>query len=289
MASGILRIDANEPGNDTRIGRRAIVEHVIAAAESLHLVHERLCDDWVIRLSSPRAVRHVVGYKFDINPAASSLAVRDKVAAHLLLAESGLASVRHVLLRYRPHMADSYKGVGMTSAKRIAHEVGYPLIAKPVRGTSGNGLYKLDSEVEFEKLLGERSRTWALSPFTALVAEYRVVMLDGQALLVYEKEVDNQAPAEIGFLMHNLSHGARPVELFEGNALYRKLSSMAQKSLRSLNLRMASVDIVDAGKAGMMVMEVNDGLMLEHFGRSSDHNYGTARAIYKRVVQAMFA
>ncbi|MCW5875026.1 MAG: hypothetical protein KIS88_10315 [Anaerolineales bacterium] len=85
---------------------------------------------------------------------------------------------------------------------------------------------------------------------------------------------------------HNLSAGASPEQLQPG-PLLDTLLSIAQAAQRAINIRFASIDVVEV-EGELQVLEVNSGIMMEHFARHLPENRATAKAIYARAVEKMF-
>jgi glutathione synthase/RimK-type ligase-like ATP-grasp enzyme len=86
---------------------------------------------------------------------------------------------------------------------------------------------------------------------------------------------------------HNLEQGAHPV-MVEDQALRQKLHHLALTCARELNIYFASIDIIEA-RGQQLVLEVNAGVMMEKFIRLAPNGYATAKAIYAKAVEYMFA
>jgi glutathione synthase/RimK-type ligase-like ATP-grasp enzyme len=54
-----------------------------------------------------------------------------------------------------------------------------------------------------------------------------------------------------------------------------------------LNIGFASIDIIETG-GQQLILEVNSGVMMEHFAHSLPDGYARAKAIYARAVALMF-
>ncbi|MCW5875936.1 MAG: hypothetical protein KIS85_03550 [Anaerolineales bacterium] len=86
---------------------------------------------------------------------------------------------------------------------------------------------------------------------------------------------------------HNLSAGSAP-QVLEDGPLSEQLIEMARQAQRAINIRFASVDIMESD-GQLRVLEINSGVMMEHFVRSQPENREKAKAIYTRAIQRMFA
>jgi hypothetical protein len=86
---------------------------------------------------------------------------------------------------------------------------------------------------------------------------------------------------------HNLGQGSRPHEIADA-ALRCRLTDLACRCARALNLQFASVDIVEVA-ARHMVLEVNSGIMMETYARTAPNGRETAKRIYAKAVKRMLA
>ena len=110
----------------------------------------------------------------------------------------------------------------------------------------------------------------------------------GQAIEEHRGEL-KQVPAQgqevvIGW-KHNLGEGSAP-QLVEEGPLHDQLVSLAQEAQRAVNIRFASVDMVQT-KGEFLVLEINSGVMMEYFVRHFDQGRGMAKAIYSKAVSKM--
>lgn len=85
---------------------------------------------------------------------------------------------------------------------------------------------------------------------------------------------------------HNLSGGAAPM-LVTGGEKAAILIKLAKQTARALNLKFASVDIIETEEGAFKVLEVNSGVMLINFAMQSAENYAKAKAVYKKAVQKL--
>jgi len=260
------------------ITERYLPDFVVEAAAAQGVYCEVMSDGWVLRLTRGPAIRWVVGYQFDLNPAAASALAQDKVATHLALRQAGVASVPHQLVRSLPHESDL--------AQHLRDLQGGAFLIKPLDGTGGRGIHKLERVAEAVALIQASDEVaWAASPFYELAAEYRVVLLDGEPLIAYEK---TEPVEQYGMRFFNLGMGAVAREVTDAPLLGR-LTTMARITTERLGLRVASVDIVRTQAGELLVLEVNDGIMMENYARQSPRYKQRAAAAYDAIVAAMFA
>ncbi len=85
---------------------------------------------------------------------------------------------------------------------------------------------------------------------------------------------------------HNLGAGSQPM-LVEDETLVAKLGQLAQRARQAINIRFASIDIVQvAGE--LLVLEINSGVMLEYFTRHFPDQREKAKSIYTKAIKGMF-
>ena len=87
---------------------------------------------------------------------------------------------------------------------------------------------------------------------------------------------------------HNLGHGARPKELDPGHPAVAANGELALRAAAAAELRFGSVDIADAVDGVPRVMEINAGVMLEHFARSGSDRRERAVEIYQAALARAF-
>jgi glutathione synthase/RimK-type ligase-like ATP-grasp enzyme len=260
------------------IAERLMPKIIAAYCERAGLGFRAFSGEWVMRLARGDATRWVVGYKFDLNGSAAGEVVQDKVAAYAALEAAGIAAIPHYLVRSLPHE--------LIHDRELHLELdGVPVVAKPLQGTAGrdvNRFHAVNEALAMIRLSGEPA--WALSPHYDLQAEYRLTMLDGEVLLAYEK---TGALERDGLKLFNLSLGAVPVDI-DNEGLLAELTGTAGQVMRTLALRLAAVDIVRLSDGALKVLEVNDGISMEHYARHSAANKQRTVDIYEAIIAAMF-
>ena len=235
-----------------------------------------MSDGWVIRLEKGMALRWVLGYQFDVNAAAASAVAQDKVATHEALKQAGVPSVEHTLVRVLPSQ--------VFPAKLLAGQFPGPFVLKPLDGTGGRGVQKVASVREAEKIVNEAGEmAWAASPLYDIAAEYRVIMLDGTPLVMYEK---TKPAIEHGLRYFNLGKGAVPADILTEDT-GAALEALARQACGALSLRLASVDIARIDGA-LCILEINDGIMMEYYARHSERYKKNAALAYDAILLTMF-
>ena len=85
-------------------------------------------------------------------------------------------------------------------------------------------------------------------------------------------------------VFYNLGRGAIPVD----EPATQRERELAVQGARACGLRLAAVDIVTLESGEQRVLEVNSGIMMEHYARRSADNYERASHVYRAIVQGMF-
>jgi len=227
-------------------------------------------DDWLIELEKNQQTARILGYKFSINNSVSAGIAQDKVAAYELLNYHDVPAVEHRLIRTK---------AGDTDWRVWSWNDG--MVIKPLTGTSGHGVGAVYSANKATNWMSTRGiEAWAVSPLLDIYHEIRVIMLDGQVLLAYEKQ-----PVVIeGLRMFNLGKGASPKDI----ELPSEVALLAKKALHTIGLRLAAVDIVELPGGEYKVLEINDGFMMEHYARFSRDNLEKTKQLYDKVLVALF-
>jgi glutathione synthase/RimK-type ligase-like ATP-grasp enzyme len=253
------------------ITQRLMVDIIYDLCQERGITLERLSDDWLLELTKNGQTKRILGYKFSLNDSVASSIAGDKVAAHLLLQRAGVASVPHVLLR--PPVRAEQK------APLLEWEQG--IVVKPLDGSGGHGVRLFqDVAAAIDWIESTDHPAWAAAPFIDIVREIRVVLLDGQPLITYEK----QAVVKDSLKMFNLGLGATPKDIVPDEALL----SLAAEAQKTLGLRLSAVDIVEAVNGERMVLEVNSGFMMEYYMRHSSTNLQRCQKTYARIIDSLF-
>lgn len=246
-------------------------------AKRTDVIFHAYSDEWVLRLTRDNVTRWIVGYKFDLNQSAAGELAQDKVATYTSLVAAGIPAVPHYLVRSLPQELIHIKEL---------HDIldGFPVVAKPLEGTGGREVVHLDTiDQALDMIRGSGEPAWAVSPHYDLQAEYRLIMLDGNSLLTYEKT----QPAWRGELkLFNLGFGAVAVDIEDG-ALLKELLPIAERVMQATALRLAAVDLVRLPDNSLQVLEVNDGISMEHYARQSTEYKARAARVYETITDAM--
>ena len=257
------------------ITNRLLPDFVQEACRDLGIEHKSFSDNWVHQLKKDSVQKWIIGYSFDINSTAASGLARDKVAATHALEASGVPTAKHMLARSR-----AMKSVLVENLKTIPDD--QPVVIKPLEGASGHGVHRFETKAEAVHYLEQQPHTdWAMSPWYDIVSETRITLLDDDVVCAYEKR---EPGARDGLVLYNLGTGAVAVEVPPSG----EVVALAQKARQTCGLRLAAVDVVKLRSGELLVLEVNEGIMMEHFARQSEEYRKKASDIYGKIVERMF-
>lgn len=223
-------------------------------------------DDWLLELSKDTHTARILGYKFSLNNGVAAQSAEDKVATSMILAAHQIPALTHALVRTKDMYYDKW-------LKKDWQQV----VVKPLVGTSGHGvrLFKKTADAS-EWIKSQTIDAWAVSPFIKIKREVRLIVLDGNVLLAYEK-----IPVVInGLSMFNLGLGATPKNIQAPDDM-KQLAIGAQ---HVMGLRLAAIDVIEQEDGAIMVLEINDGIMMEHYARASKENQDKAYGVYTAIV-----
>ncbi|MBV8924368.1 MAG: RimK-like protein [Bradyrhizobium sp.] len=260
-------------------GQRIFVDAILRCCRARGIACEVRSQGWLIVMHRGERRHFAFGYDLGLNSAVAHRIANDKSATAEVLANAGVGCIPHTLFLGpklgKPAPAE-YARAAMLDLLR-AHPQG--LVAKPNEGTSGQFVFKVTSEAEFDHAMREifaSHLALAISPFVEVEDEVRVIELDGDPRVVYSKQRSSD-------WRHNLDFGARPILLDRGEARDACVA-MARRAAQAIGIRFASVDIVRvAGE--WKVLEVNSGVMMELLGR---HHPELVYATYEAALDKVF-
>ena len=227
-----------------------------------------LSSGWVFKLQKDGKTAYIIGNRFDLNLSASGEIASDKSATFSVL--------NHHLIPVIPH----YVAFDNT----LPQDLVYPVVLKPNRGSRGRGVTLCKNQNEAKTTATKLLKSFesiCYSPYHESPYEYRTFYLDGKVLCIYRKTKPK------GSWKHNLSGGATP-DLVPKGSLYRQIEELAIKTGQALNIRFATIDILDTIDSGMMVLEVNQGVTTTIFSESVPGGKQIAEDIYRAALLAMF-
>ena len=302
---------------------RQIVKIIREICEENNISFKLYCYDWVMQLEINNKSVYIFGYQFQNNSAPAHLICEDKSALSEILEQHNIRAVKHHFFmcpsgRHHIGTHDCW-----TELIGLLDKYG-SVVCKRNDGTGGNEVYKAETRHELEiaiDALFKTNRSVAVSPYYDIETEYRVIILDGGAELVYSKErmfvegtgVDDMQQliikkygTSVNLLAvdkkldyniilekgekynltwkHNLAKGAEPIILHDEKERER-LTDIALSAAAVTGINFASVDIIKTVRGEYLILEINSGIMMEQFAKHSEENYITAKKIYKKALK----
>ncbi len=244
-----------------------------------------LSSHWLAVMRYDDKVRHILGYKFDLNPAGSCLAADDKYATFEVLRQAGLPIIKHTIL-YPRSLTEVYvkeRNTPQYIADFFA-QYNQHIVIKANSGSCGTAVYQVTSLDQVPQILERvfhQSFSASLCPFYDIQHEYRVTILDGEVRLAYQKDRQGEN------WKFNLSQGAIASQI-KDKTLLQKLTVLAQKSAQAIGLRFCNVDIIETAKNELLIIEINSGVVIEHYLEQFPQDYEKVKTIYRDAIQKMF-
>lgn len=283
--------------------------------------------DWVFRLQKNGVNRYLIGYQFGLNTASVDAVCCDKSAASEIMSSLDIPNVEHYF--FMSPAEQQYIGAAgnWDSLLQKLKEHGR-LVCKPNEGTGGNLVFCVGSPYELENAvyrIFQESRSMAVSPYYDISGEYRVIVLDGNIKLIYEKKrpcvvgdgihplrslifeyLSGGARSMVDFdfsgrdmdrvldrgecfalnWKHNLGQGAR-ARILQDQAVASRVEPLVRAVVDRMNVRFASIDVVECSHT-YRILEINSGVMMEYFSRQDEDSYHIAKEIYREAVLKMF-
>lgn len=192
---------------------------------------------------------------FVVNSAKAYTLCRDKAYTYLLLARAGLPTIPYQLYFLDERRAAWRKGGRERGdLEAWAAKADFPLFAKPNLGSRGEFAEQINSRAELTDWIERVSQAHESVLVQPLVRgrEYRVFVLDGEALFSYRREAAAPGPA-------NLAQGGQVREFTDRPP--QALADFAIRAAEIMNLRLAGVDVFDRAGPGeapdLVAIEVN--------------------------------
>lgn len=271
--------------------------------------------NWIMILKKDNKIRYISGYKFDLNPQSSGLICDDKYALYDTLKMLDLPIIEHKIV---------FKNYDLEEIYEYAEKYNNNLVIKSNTGTCGNNMYHITSKEEIKTkidLLLTNNYSISICPFYNIKDEYRTIILDNEVELFYGKKrpivlgdgkktikellcdfnyeyfskiednnlnkvLDNNQEYIYNW-QHNLSKGSIPFKI-EDIELRNKITSLALKTFKTLNLSFASVDIVELVTGEIMILEINSGVMIDKYAHYMPDGKEICKKIYSKAINKMF-
>lgn len=260
--------------------------------EELGIETETYSNDWGFRLRKDGKTRYLVGYHFPLNRSSAKELCQDKSLTYDALRSAGVPAVPHIFVPSVNAGGDPDLEKWRPFLQELIETTGYAVV-KDNYGTGGNRVFRYDNADDAIAKIAELHKMIygaAVSPWQEIREEYRVTMLMGEPQLVIRKERRSKilpdGTKKYLEWRHNLGLGAVAVRVTDPEIL-EKVEELAVRAAEAVDMNFASVDVIDT-EEGLRVLEINAGVMMEHFAGQDEESYETAKAIYRKALLKSF-
>lgn len=233
---------------------------------------EVLSFGWIMKLVKGKKITYITDYFFELNTEASSYIAGDKYATYEVLKSFQIPVIEHKMVM---------KGqVNEAEIEQYYQANNKKVVVKANQGFEGKQVYLCeDFEVVKERIqeLLVENRTISICPFYEIKTEYRTIYLDGECVLTYAKTKSEAS------WKHNLANGAT-AKIVEDSQLLEKLHNMSKVIAKAMNMKFASIDIIQTSANEFLAIEVNSGVCMKNFVKQEGESQ-LVREIYTRAIE----
>ncbi len=306
---------------------RNFVKIIREICEEENITIKSFSYDWIFHLSKDGMNNYIFGYQFGLNVASTHSICCDKSAASEIMSALEIPNVEHWFFMSPTNQKYIDESGNWNILMHKLKENGQ-LVCKTNEGSSGNLVFRVCNQYDLENAvfkIFQKSRSMAVSPYYEIENEYRAIVLDSELKLVYSKQrsyvigdgihtisslifdylskdssncVNVRVPDEdLTRILnkgecfelnwkHNLGQGSRAI-IVEDHDIKAHIKSIVNMVVDRMNIRFASIDIVKCND-GYRVLEINSGVMMEHFSLQDDEKYKLTKEIYREAILKMF-
>ena len=289
---------------------------------------ESLSYGWIYKLSKNNKIRYITG-NFDINKTASSKIASDKYATFEVLKSENIPVIKHTMVFNPIDRKDYIKEEEVWKIVNKEFEKEGKIVVKPNYGFEGKGVFLCNTIYEGKeavKYLLEKNTSISICPFYDIKKEYRAFYLNGEVLLIYEKEKpyilgngkdnvkvlvkklnlpdnevvrNNLSKIDMDYVpkldekielswKHNLYGGATAKVLNKEDESYKKIEKLAIEAGKALDMTFTSIDIIKTKKDEIYVLEINSGVATSRFSEIVENGKELTKEIYKKALIEIF-
>ena len=296
--------------------------------EEMDIKLEKLSYDWILQLSKDGKVRHIIGRRFDLNPEATGDIACDKYATYEVLKSQNVPVIKHVMIFNPETRASFIMNENIWDIVNSELKKHGSLVIKSNDGFGGNGVYLCHNIKEAKTAIQElfkKQNSISVCPYYNIKTEYRTFYLDGEVKLIYGKTkpfIIGDGKSTVGELVenlnlpdkhvvkenleklnltytpklgekidiswkHNLSGGAKPTILQKGK-LYNDIEKLAIQAGKAMNIKFATIDVIETTDDELYVLEINSGIGAAIFIKSVDKGREMLKDIFRDAVKKLF-
>lgn len=288
--------------------------------------YQTFSNDWIFKLWRGNIYNYIIGYQFGLNSCAVHSICCDKSATSEILTSLGIPNIQHYFFMSPINQKYIGDYGNWENIINILKKYG-KLVCKSNEGTGGNQVFCVSNQNELENAvfkIFKKSRAMAICPYYDIQNEYRIIVLNGEIKLIYSKQrpyivgdgihtisglllknmIDNGSNllfrqidrddfnkvlnnGEVFFLnwKHNLGQGAY-AHIENLNLVDDEINKIVEVLVGKMNIKFASIDMVKCNDE-YKVLEINSGVMMEHFSQQNENTYIIAKDIYKEAILNM--
>lgn len=269
---------------------------------------------WVHVLEKDGKIRYITGYKFDLNTLALGNILDDKYAFCELAKYKNLPIIEHNIL---------FSNYDRREVLELFNKYNKCVVVKSNTGTCGREVFlckELDPLYDCIDKLLKKHHSISLCPFIDIKEEYRVIVLNNEAKVVYGKirpivtgdgvktikellmkfnpsyfKKEKNLPEQIlekgekyvYSWQHNLSKGSI-ADLNIEETLKNKIIDLAIDVAKKCNIRFGSIDIIEDEVQNLYLIEANSGVMMDNFINIVENGKQLAKRIYEEAIISAF-
>lgn len=281
---------------------------------------EIMSNDYLIKLTKNNVTKFIWGCKFPLNNHSIGSIIDDKYALYEICKNNNIPIIEHQIVW------DPSNKLGENTLeilKEYFNKYNRDVVLKPNNGSKGIDVYhltNLDDLINVSNNLFSKYFSLSICPYYDIKNEYRVVILDNEVKLVYEKDklvvkgndkdrvkdllnksnpiyFQNMDLAKYDYVLSdgeileydwrfNLSRGAT-AKLINDKNLENKIASLALDVTKILGACFVSVDIINSN-GNLLVMEVNSGVCIDKVCNFIDRDFKIVKEIYRSAIKKMF-
>ena len=291
--------------------------------EELNIDFKLLSRDWIIKLEKNNKIRFVSGYKFDLNTHAIGEIIDDKYGLYEILKDENILIIEHNIIYSKDNNSDFAIGYNdYNIVKEYFKTHNNSIVIKPNKGTCGKGVYHIENIDDIEptlELLFNKNYSLSYCPFYDIRKEYRIIVLNNEVKLIYQKErpvikgngintikellidfnknyfIDKELDEEYDRVLNknelfeyswkfNLSKGSVS-SIVTDKELIKKLTDITSRILSKYNMKFVSIDVIDTDNK-LLIMEINSGVMMKNIYYQLGEKI--VKDIYKEAIIELF-
>ncbi len=308
--------------------KKETIEILQELCQEMDIKIESLSYGWIFKLSKSGKIAYITG-NFDINKAASSKIACDKYATYEVLKSQNIPIIKHTMVFNPIDRKDYIKEDEVWNIVRKEFENEKRIVVKPNFGFEGKGVFFCNTLKETEeavKYLLKKNSSISICPFYDVKKEYRAFYLNGEILLIYEKEKpyvlgngkynvktlverlnlpdndvvrENLSKIDLNYIpkenekielswKYNLYGGATAKVINRDDTYYSKIEKLAIEGGKALDMTFATIDIINTKNNELYVLEINSGVATSIFSEIVENGKELTKGIYKKALITIF-